>query len=253
MAWSAYVPGSLGKPAAVAAIVPAACVLFVTIEVTAVSWMLPVAFVIFFGVPLAGSSLVTAWLGRRRPVVAGVTMLVTFAVQAGFGALVGGSSYAVMGAEIGALCTLAAAVAFVPVFGATAVLATKRDLEAGDVLLAWFAAWFGAIHLLAVILPDLWGAEWYHALPGLVASVAAIALAFARSHRRRAWCAAVERGSVDGWRTRPDPTDEELVGLPPLYGSAFEAANVIERWERVPTAYRDAPVAIPVALAPRTS
>lgn len=253
MASRAYVPGSLGRPASIAAIVPAACVLFVTIEVTAVSWLLPVAFVFFFGVPLAGSALVTAWLGRRRPVLAGITMLLTLAVECGFGALIGGATYAVMGIEIGAVCTLAAAVAFVPVFGATAVLATKRDLEAGDVLLAWFAAWFGAIHLLALILADSWGAQWYHALPGLLASVGAIALAFARSHRRRAWCAAVERGRVDGWRTRPGPTDEELAGLPPLYGSAFEAANVIERWERVPTAYRDAPVAIPVALAPRTS
>lgn len=133
-----------------------------------------------------------------------------------------------------------------PMLAACSVLGRSRALDAGDTLLGVAGVWFAAEQLLAMTVV---GRDLAAFAPGLALAVAALAMWGARARWRRAWAARAVHGDLRGFRVREEPTADEMAKLSPLF-EGRHVYGVLEELSVGPTAYRDQPVGVPVALAP---
>jgi hypothetical protein len=136
------------------------------------------------------------------------------------------------------------AVLALPLVVAAGVIGPRRDLEAGDLMLAVGGLWMAAIQMLKVAaMPE----QATTFLLGLTPALLASGIYVGRMLARRAWCARVARGELTGWRVRPTMTGEELDTLPPVFGSPHTVSAVIERVQMGGVLYRSGLLAQPVA------
>jgi hypothetical protein len=160
--------------------------------------------------------------------------------------LIGGPNarYALFVLILAALTVCFAAVLALPLVIAAGVIGRRRDLEAGDLMLAVSGLWVAAVQMLKLAaFPD----DLKTFAAGLVAALIACGIYVARRTARRAWCARAARGELTGFRVRTLTTDEELDLLPPVFGPPQTAFAVIERVEMGGAMYRGAEITQPVA------
>lgn len=210
---------------------------------------------IFF-VPIAAAALASslAAQGRWRSVLK--VTAGAFGIQLSLGLAVAALFHSLDSNGLGlVLCTAAVTVGGVgisssPLLVAARMIGKRRDLEAGDAMLAVAGAWL----VIAQLLKVAFATEHLLSLaPALVLGLGAVFIHLRRARARRDWSDRASRGLLEGWRVRPHATAAELATLPPLFAGG-ELTGVLERIEVGGSLYRSGFVAEPVATtsAPAT-
>ena len=141
--------------------------------------------------------------------------------------------------------------AAVPMIVGGSVLAAKKDLEAGDLMLGLGGAWLALLQAFAIAARgsehERGGCAVLVMLFGCALGVGALGVSVACAIARRQWCARVARGDLQGWRVRVVTSAAELATLPPVFGSAKKVSAVVERVELAGLLYRSGLVGQPVA------
>jgi hypothetical protein len=213
---------------------------FVTIVPPIVTW---------FSVGSAAARGENARAALRMLVGLLVHVVVCAMVAAGMNAL----SAEVLGIVVIAVAMLAGltGAAALPVLLGGSLLASKRDLEAGDVMLGVAGGWLALLQASAIAslssANERAPSAFLVMLFGLVLGIGALGVSLARGIDRRRWCARVVRGEVEGWRVRVVTSADELATLPAVYGSATRVSAVVERVELANLLYRSGLVGRPVA------
>lgn len=174
-------------------------------------------------------------------------LLIGFTVEAGLAVLIsfllGPSVALTLVAVVGSLmCFVLVGLVLLPILLAGSAYARKKDLEAGDAMLAVSGAWLVVIQALLLVISP----REVLLLPGLAIGLLAVAVSVARIRSRRIWCERAVRGTIDGIRVRLPSSLAELE-LPPIYGSPRADFVVVERLVVGQTAYRSALVGEPIA------
>jgi hypothetical protein len=139
----------------------------------------------------------------------------------------------------------------VPLIVGGSLLASKSDLEAGDVMLGIGGTWLALLQAASLAAIGEGDGRFIAALfviiVGCALGVGALVIAVARVVARRKWCDRVLRGDLKGWRVRVQTSPAELATLPPMFGSANKVSAVVERVELAGLLYRSGLVGQPVA------
>lgn len=150
-----------------------------------------------------------------------------------------------------AILTGLSGAAAAPVILGGALLASKKDLEAGDLMLGLGGAWLALLETAAIASlgsPHERGSGAVLVMIfGCALGVGASGVFVARAIARRRWCARAARGDLQGWRVRVATSPAELATLPPVFGSAKQVTAVVERVELAGLLYRSGLVGRPVA------
>jgi hypothetical protein len=252
------VPGSLAEVSKLAPIVMAVTGLITIAEALAVASGGGLALALGgFAIPTVGTTLTALYLSQQKWGRACAAVGLWFAGHAGIAAAIGllmerGSDSVPMAVFVALFTSGVTLVLASPVLIAAIVYGRRRDLEAGDAYLGFAGLWYLAFQVLSamVLSPDLpagGSALSLITVPGMLASLAAIALSIGRTVHRRHFTRRAARGELSGWRVRPMNAGDDIAVLPPLFGSAVRATAVLERVVTGFTAYRSAVVGMPVA------
>lgn len=147
---------------------------------------------------------------------------------------------------LAAVTTVAAAVVALPLIIAAGVIGGRRDLAAGDAMLAAGGVWLVLVQLVKMAFEPEYALGF---VPAIAIGGIAIGVHVARGYVRRSWASKVARGEVRGWRVRVTGADE-IATLPPLFRASWKLGSVPVVLERVVVGgavYRSGLVAEPVA------
>lgn len=142
--------------------------------------------------------------------------------------------------------TCAAAVVALPLIIAAGVIGGRRDLAAGDAMLAAGGIWLVLTQLVKMAFMPEYAMGF---VPAIAIGGIAIGVHVARGFVRRSWAAKVARGEVPGWRVRVTAPDE-IATLPPLFPASLRRGSVTAVLERIVVGgavYRSCLVAEPIA------
>lgn len=145
-----------------------------------------------------------------------------------------------------AATTCAAAVVALPVIIAAGVIGGRRDLAAGDAMLAAGGIWLVLTQLVKMAFMPEYAMGF---VPAIAIGGIAIGVHVARGFVRRSWASKVARGEVQGWRLRVTSADE-IATLPPLFRASWTPGSVPAVLERVVVGgavYRSGLVTAPIA------
>lgn len=244
--------GSLAEPAVLAPAIMAFAGVLTILETPILAKELDAVGIalLVFGPPTIGTTLAARGIVTKNVVVGFVAPLGVALLHALVALLFdhsGGGSEAFL--AVGVFWGVTAILAL-PMLSVIGVLRDRRAHDTGDVLLGAGGAW---MLVLAMGAAGLFGEHAVGLAPAALVGVATMLAACVRGIRRRAWCTKVASGRVAGFRVRP-ATDAEPAHLLPIYGPLDRATAVVERFEPgapgTGTAYRDAQVFVPLALAP---
>jgi len=150
-----------------------------------------------------------------------------------------------------AMLTGLSGVTAAPVIVGASLLASKKDLEAGDLMLGLGGAWLALLETAAIASLGSQHERGAGAvlvmILGCALGVGTFGVFVARAIARRQWCARVARGDLQGWRVRLVTSAAELATLPPVFGSAKQVSAVVERVELAGLLYRSGLIGQPVA------
>jgi hypothetical protein len=191
---------------------------------------------------------------RKLALVALVALAVHVLIGFAFALAIGVHEAGIIAIIVAVIALLFAltAIATAPVLVVAAALGARRDLEAGDAMLAWGGAWLVVVQAIALALvndtriENAWACSFVTVV-GLAFGVLALGTYVARAIARRHWCTRVARGELQGWRVRETTSSEELAQLPPMFGSPRAVSGVLERVEMGGVLYRSGLLASAVA------
>lgn len=150
-----------------------------------------------------------------------------------------------------AMLTGLSGAAAAPVIVGGSLLASKKDLEAGDLMLGLGGAWLALLETAAIAslgpAHERGPGAVLLMIFGCALGVGTFGVVVARAIARRQWCARVARGDLQGWRVRVVTSAAELATLPPVFGSPKKVSAVVERVELAGLLYRSGLVGLPVA------
>lgn len=145
---------------------------------------------------------------------------------------------------IAVFTTVIVAVCGTPLVIAASVLGPRKDLEAGDTMLAASGTLLVVAQVLKIAaLPE----HVFSYVPGLALGMIAVVVHITRALTRRDWSDRATRGLLDGWRVRTRVSEHELTMLPPLFGAQRHVSGVLERVEMGGSLYRSGLIGEPVA------